>query len=374
MQLRHILSRHWRSIVFLLVLAIFFILVYNLRSVLLPFIIGLLIAYILRPVVLWLEKYTVFPNRMQDQKRSIIVILLFIVIAIFLVLVVSYVVALTVNTVTQIFANASDIISSVTSHISNLLSGIRERLSPDVQTRIDEIVAGASASISDAIKSTVQRTFSLVPATIGFIFGFAALPVFVFYLLKDWEKLRDGLYNGLPRSAAIHTRNIIGIIGRVMGRYLRAELILGTIVGGVTFVALLLMGVNFGLALFLGLLAGFFETVPTLGPWISGFFAAVLILATYPNLIFWVIGLFLVVQLLENNLLVPRIQGQAQNIHPALSLLLLVLGAYFAGLWGIILAIPLTATVVRIFQYTEDAARYEDHLPLLHHDPAIFEK
>jgi predicted PurR-regulated permease PerM len=139
-------------------------------------------------------------------------------------------------------------------------------------------------------------------------------------------------------------------------------------------VALLAMGVNFGLALFLGLLAGFFETVPTLGPWISGFFAAVLILATYPDLFLWVIGLFLIVQLLENNLLVPRIQGQAQHIHPALSLLLLILGAYFAGLWGIVLAIPLTATIIQIFHYTEDAARYEDHLPLLHHDPAIFEK
>ena len=374
MQIRHILTRHWQSVIFLIVLVAFFLVVYNLRSVLLPFMVGLLIAYILRPVVLWLEKYTVFPAWLQKQKRSIVVILIFVILAIFLVLIVTYTVALIVNTITQIFADAGDIVNTVTSYFSNLLKGIREHLSPDIRARIDEIVAGTSNNISDAVKNTIQRSFSLVPATIGFIFGFAALPVFVFYLLKDWEKLRDGIYNGLPRSAAIHTRNILSIIGRVMGRYLRAELVLGTIVGGVTFVALLIMGVNFGLALFLGLVAGFFETVPTLGPWISGFFAAVLILATYPNLVLWVIGLFVIVQLLENNLLVPRIQGQAQQIHPAVSLLLLILGAYFAGLWGIVLAIPLTATIIRIFQYTEDAARYEDHLPLLHHDPNIFEK
>ncbi|PPD59004.1 AI-2E family transporter [Dehalogenimonas etheniformans] len=374
MQIRHILSRHWRSVVFFVCLIVFSVVVYKLRSVLLPFMIGLLIAYILRPVVLWLEKYTLFPTWLQKQKRAIIVLILFIFIAIFLVIVVTYTVALTANTVSQLFANAGDIINSVTSHLSNWLNGLREHLSPEIRARIDDIVAGASTSVSDAVKNTFQRSISLVPATIGFIFGFAIMPVFVFYLLKDWEKIRDGIYKELPAAASIHTRNILGIVGRVLGRYLRAELVLGSIVGGVTFIALLIMGVNFPLALFLGLLAGFFEAVPTIGPWISGFFAAVLILATYPELIFWVIGLFLVVQLLENNLLVPRIQGDAQRIHPALSLVLLILGAYFAGLWGIILAIPLTATIIRIFQYTEDAARFEDHLPLRHHDPAIFEK
>ncbi len=374
MQLRHILTRHWRSIVLLLIIAAFFLVVYDLRSVLLPFLIGLLIAYILRPVVLWLEKYTLFPAWLQKQKRPIIIAIIFIILAIFAVVVVAYTVALTINTITQILANPTDLIKDFTGYFSNLLNGIRTHLSPDIQTRIDEIFAGASTNISDAVKSTIQRTFSMVPATIGFIFGFAALPVFIFYLLKDWEKLRDGLYNGLPRSAAIHTRNILSIIGLVMGRYLRAELILGTIVGSVTFVALIIMRVDFGLALFLGLLAGFFETVPTFGPWISGFFAVVLILPKYDHLFWWVLGLFIVVQVLENNLLVPRIQGHAQRIHPAVALVLLILGAYFAGLWGIILAIPLTGTVIQIFRYTEDAARYEDHLPLLHHDPVIFEK
>ncbi|APV44444.1 putative PurR-regulated permease PerM [Dehalogenimonas formicexedens] len=374
MQLRHILRRHWRSILFFIALIAFSVVVYKLRSVLLPFMIGLFMAYVLRPVVLWLEKYTIFPAWLQKQKRAIIVLILFVFIAIFLAIVVTYAVALTANTVSQIFANAGDIINSVTSHLANWLNGVREHLSPEIRARIDDIFAGASTNVSDAVKTTLQRSISLVPTTIGFIFGFAILPVFVFYLLKDWEKIRDGIYRELPQGASIHARNILGIIGKVLGRYLQAELILGSIVGGVTFIALLIMGVNFPLALFLGLLAGFFEAVPTIGPWISGFFAAVLILATYPDLVFWVIGLFLVVQLLENNLLVPRIQGNAQHIHPAVSLLLLILGAYFAGLWGIILAIPLTATIIRIYQYTEDAARFEDHLPLRHHDPAIFEK
>ena len=61
--------------------------------------------------------------------------------------------------------------------------------------------------------------------------------------------------------------------------------------------------------------------------------------------------LFVGVQLLENMLLVPRIQGGYLRINPAIAILLLVLGAYIAGFWGLLLAVPLTATVVELYRY-----------------------
>lgn len=374
MQIRHVITHHWRAIVFLVILIALFVVVYTLRSVLLPFMLGLLIAYILHPAVIWLEKVTIFPARLQKHKRTVIVILMLLTLLILLILVASYMVATLVNTANQLLANASDIFAAVTNYFSNLLENLRAQFSPDIQARIDEFIGDASGDITGAIQNLVSKSITLIPTTIGFIFGFAALPMFLFYILKDWERLRDGLYHGLPRGAAVHTRNILSIVSTVLGRYLRAQLLLGSIVGSVTFISLLLMKVNFGLALLLALLAGFFEMVPTIGPWLSGIFAAIIILATYPDLILWVIGLFLMIQLLENNLLVPRIQGQMLHIHPAIALVLLVLGAYLAGLWGIILAVPLAATIIQIFRYTDDAARMEDHLPLLHHDAAIFEK
>ncbi|TFG45457.1 MAG: AI-2E family transporter [Dehalococcoidia bacterium] len=166
----------------------------------------------------------------------------------------------------------------------------------------------------------------------------------------------------------------MNIISNMLGRYLRAQLLLGSIVGSLSFIGLLLMNIDFGLALLLALTAGIFEMVPTIGPWISGIFAVIIILATYPDLILWVMALFLMIQLLENNLLVPRVQGQLLHIHPAIALLLLVLGAYMAGIWGILLAVPLAATIVQIFRYTNDIARMEDNRPLLHYDPKTFER
>ncbi len=70
--------------------------------------------------------------------------------------------------------------------------------------------------------------------------------------------------------------------------------------------------------------------------------------------------LFLFVQLLENNLLVPRIQGAYLRVHPAIAIVLLVLGAYIAGFWGLLLAIPLTATIVEIYKYVRENVRVEE--------------
>ena len=335
---------------------------------------GLLIAYILHPAILWLEKVIPFPQKIQKYKRPIIVSVVLLVLAVLIALVASYMIALLINTVSQLLNNASDIFKAVTGYFSNALESIRSQFSPDIQARIDEFVADASREIGNAIQNLTVKSITLIPNNIGVIFGFAALPAFLFYLLKDWERLRDGMYRGFTHETAIHTRNILAIIGLVMGRFLRAQLLLGSIVGSLSFIGLLLMRVNIGLALVLGIVAGIFEMVPSIGPWISGLFAVLIILATYPALVLWVIGLFLMIQLLENNLLVPRIEGQMLQIHPAIALMLLVLGAYIAGLWGILLVLPLTATIIQIFRYTYDAARFEDHLPLLYHDTAIFEK
>ncbi|MFC1985034.1 AI-2E family transporter, partial [Chloroflexota bacterium] len=188
------------------------------------------------------------------------------------------------------------------------------------------------------------------PATIGFIFGLASLPIFLFYVLKDWGKLSEGFYSSLPSWAIEHTKNIISIIDKVLGRYIRAQLLLGFIVGYLAFVSLLFLGVPF--APVLGIFAGVTELIPILGPWLSGAVAVIVTLAVEPEKAIWVALIFLGIQLMENTLLVPRIQGAYLRIHPAVVIVLLVLGAYIAGFWGLIIVVPLTATIVQVYKYT----------------------
>ena len=107
------------------------------------------------------------------------------------------------------------------------------------------------------------------------------------------------------------------------------------------------MGVPF--ALVLGIIAGITELVPIIGPWIGAIAGVLVTLATAPHLVPWVILLYLGVQLLENILLVPRIQGESLNLHPAAIILTIVVASNYFGIWGIILGPPLVALFKEMF-------------------------
>jgi len=100
-----------------------------------------------------------------------------------------------------------------------------------------------------------------------------------------------------------------------------------------------------------GIFAAFTELIPTIGPWIGGAAGVLVTWAAAPEKIIWVIALYVGIQLLENIFLAPRIQGQFMHINPALILVLLALGAYLAGFWGMLLIVPVTATIVEIYRY-----------------------
>jgi len=117
---------------------------------------------------------------------------------------------------------------------------------------------------------------------------------------------------------------------------------------------LLLLRVPF--APMLAIVAAATELVPTIGPWIGAAVAIVVTLAVAPSKVIGVAILFLAVQLLEIVFLVPRIQSHYMKLHPSIVIVLLVLGAYVAGFWGLLLAVPLTAIVVEVYRYFGRAA------------------
>jgi predicted PurR-regulated permease PerM len=191
-----------------------------------------------------------------------------------------------------------------------------------------------------------------IPSTFSTILGFAVLPFFLFYIMKDSERLKKGVASALTPRIAEHARNIVTIVERVLGRYIRAQIMLGVIVAYFSFIGLWLLKAPFPLAL--ALLAGVTELIPTLGPWIGGGVAVIVTLAMAPGKAIWVAVLFIGVQLVENNLLVPKIQSAYLHIHPAIMILLLVFGAYIAGIWGLLIVGPLVATLVEIFKYVRE--------------------
>ncbi|MEX0594723.1 MAG: AI-2E family transporter [Patescibacteria group bacterium] len=187
---------------------------------------------------------------------------------------------------------------------------------------------------------------TLFTKTVGVINGLVAVAtvlVLAFYLLLEEEGLKR-IYKGvLPvntyEDLAETTRKIAGRLGA----WLRGQLLLMVIVGAAVTVGLLIVGSPY--ALTLGVWAGITEAIPIVGPWIGAIPGVVVGLADSTLQGFLTLLVYLVVQQLEGNILVPKIMSRAVGLNPVIVIVAILIGGKLYGLMGVLLAVPLAATI-----------------------------
>ena len=346
-------KRQWRLIIVILGIIIIFLLLYVFRSVMLPFICGLVLAYLLYPIVSWLERRLPGKSRWLSARRASLIAGLFIIILVVVGLFTFYIITGVVSSFSILLKNAPQYFSEGLQTLRGWLEGFQRWLPPEIQQQVGGSSQDVGTILGNALRSAFGKGISYISSSFGLILGFVALPVFLFYVLKDWEKLSSGFYSAFSPQMAEHVRGVVAVIDKVLGRWIRAQLVLSAVVAVMSFIGLAALGIT--LAPALAVLQGIMEFVPILGPWIGGAVGVIVTLAIAPEKVIGVAVVYLAVQLLENIFLVPRIHGGYLKIHPAMILVLLPLGAYIAGLWGIILVVPLTATVVEIYKYVRQS-------------------
>jgi predicted PurR-regulated permease PerM len=345
----NIFKRQWRLLTFVLGVIVTFLLIYVFRTVLLPFVVGLVLAYLLFPVISWIERKLPAQGRWLSARRASLITLIFIVILALVGVLTFFIIIGVVNSFSILVKNAPQYFSEGLRTLQEWLQGFQQWFPPETQKQVGNIVGEVGTALGNAMKSAFIKGVSYVPNTFSLILGFVSLPIFLFYILKDWEKLTNGFYSAFSPQMVVHARGMASIINKVLGRWIRAQLVLSTAVAVVVFIGLAALGIT--LAPALAFLQGVMEFIPILGPWIGGAVGVIVVLAIAPEKAIWVAVVYLVAQLSENLFLVPRIQGSYLRIHPAFILILLPLGSYIAGVWGIILVVPLTATIIEIYSY-----------------------
>jgi predicted PurR-regulated permease PerM len=344
--------------VFVLGLVFIFWLLWVLRSVLLPFIVGFILAYLLLPIIRWVEKHLHGVGkkpRLAALKRISIILIVYLLSLAVIGLLIFYIITLIAHAIGNLTQDLSQIIPNGLDTIQQWLKSIPLLSNPTIQDNIDVYIAKAAAALPSILIQFLTRGIKVVQTSVGTILGFAIMPVFIFFILKDWSSLRDKFFTSLPLWMRTHTENIFSILQNVVVRYIRGQLLLGLVVGTCVYILLLILKIPFALPL--AVFAGITELVPMIGPWLGGAMGVVVTLATAPEKVIWVALGYLAIQLLENNLLVPKIQGSQMEIHPAFIMVLSVLGAYFAGILGFIIVLPLTMAFLRIFKYLRDSTR-----------------
>jgi len=342
-------KRYRALITFLLILAAIFVLAYIFRSELLPFIIGLIFAYLLLPLIKWAEQRLPPKNKWMSAKRIFLIIFAFILGISLLVGFIVYFYYGVRDVVSDVINKTPEYISTIQNNLESWYMSIFEVIPPQYQQQISDFFSSVNNEVGKALQVIFSTGIGTVPRTVGLIAGFLALPFFLFFILKDAESLKTSFYDLLPKTLTVHTQNIFTIIDNVVGKYIRAQLLLGFVVAILVFIGLSILGIK--LAPVLAIFAGIMELIPTVGPWISGILGVLLILAIDPSKFIPAIIVYVAANLLENLLLVPRIQGGFLRINPAILMVGLVLGASLGGIWGMVLAGPLIALALEIYKY-----------------------
>lgn len=170
--------------------------------------------------------------------------------------------------------------------------------------------------------------------------------VITFYLLLERKDLDKYLALLLGKDKTSKVSQMLNEIERRLGGWVRGELVLMIAVGTLTYVGLTILGVD--IALPLALIAGVLEIVPNIGPIISAIPAVLVALIIHPFTALATAALYFLVQILENNLLVPKVMQKAVGVNPLISILGLLMGLETAGPAGAVLAIPLIIVIQAI--------------------------
>ena len=333
-------NRPWLLAVAAVLLVVFAVL-YFMGTVLLVLGLSLVIAYVLLPVVRLLERGMPWRHNRPGLALGVAVAVIYLAALALLAGFLITVIPPSVEQGQQFAEDFPSFLKDARVTIEGWADRYADVVPQNARDQIEEALADAGDIVGSTAWNVVKQTLGVITGSFSFVLALATAPVLVFYLMKDSSVITRSLRAPFPAAMRPYFRDIMAIADRTMGGYIRGQLTLGLIVGTTVAVGLLLLGVPF--AVILGIVAGLTELVPIIGPWIGGAVGVLVTLATEPDKILWVILLYLLIQVLENTLLVPRIQAQTLNLHPIAVILIITVGSQYFGLWGVILGPPLVA-------------------------------
>ncbi|MFV9505594.1 MAG: AI-2E family transporter [Oscillochloridaceae bacterium umkhey_bin13] len=327
-------------------------------SALTPFLMGVVLAYLFLP----------FVNRLERRMpRWAAILVVYIVVISLVITFFAFLMPPLIDQLGQLIRALPDIptiqrwINLLVDEYRTLLDNLPEGMQEEIQSILAGIVTQAANTLRTNFVSYLQDvgTFLLdsvlsVVNTVSFLLGFFLIPFWLFYVLMDQRMGREQLNNLLPPWLRTDFWSVITIVDYDFSGYLRGQLILGLAVGsaaGIGLTILNLFGLEIPYVLLLAVIAGVTELIPIIGPILGSIPAIILGFMDSPTTGLAVLILYIGIQQLENNFLVPRIVGDSVGLHPAILMLLLVVCAQVFGVIGAILSAPVGAVSRDIFSY-----------------------
>ena len=317
---KYVLNNHFLVTLLLVALGMFLL---QIKGIILTVLLSYIIMAALNPFVRTLRSYRV--------PKIIAIVLVYAIVIAFIVLLVIPILPFFISQVQALFKAIPGYVNAASQAL-----GIQVN-----QSQINSVISPVASSIG-------QNALSFTSKVFGGIFSVITLFILSFYMLVDRQRIgRD-----LPTLFPVHYQQklilTVHLVEEKLGYWLRGQVVLSLTIGVITWLALTILGIPFALPL--AILAGFLEIIPTLGPIIAAIPATIVALAISPVMALSVIAVYIVIQLTENNFLVPKIMQKAVGLNPVVIIIAILVGSNLFGVIGALLSIPFVSAAIIVFR------------------------
>ena len=335
----------------LILAAGFLFFLYLLLPVLAPFLVAAILAYICDPLV---DKLSISGYKNVQFGRTVSTVLVMLGI-----------IAIVILLILIIFPLLQKQSLLIVERLPSMIDKLRATVEPWLQSKLGISLAIDSAQIQDIITKNWKTAGSILGdilktagtnsmALIGILANILLLPVVLFYLLRDWDDLIAGISNLIPRDLIAKTTEIANEIDQMLAEFLRGQLTVMLLMSVFYCVGLWLAGLDNALPI--GIIAGLLNFVPYLGPALGmglALLVGALQFSSFSQIV-PVLAVFGIGQLIESNVITPKLVGERIGLHPVVVIFALLAGGQLFGFAGVLLALPVAATIAVALQHTKD--------------------
>ncbi len=357
------------SLLFVTILLVFIILkresfssfINTIGTVLRPVIIGLVLAYLCNPIFRLFERKLIFKVRPYGFRRALSLLFTYIVLGLIFLILLMLIVPQLIDSIIDFFGNYENLINTTLEKVNGLIQKLNTSLDFSIPTLQIESIQASIGTLIDNLDidvflkklinlSTITSVWNVIAEVIyvvmDVIFG-----VFIsIYILASKEKqyaqimrIRKALFNG---SLNERITNICTIADQSFGGFIRGKMLDSSIVGVLVYIIISIMNVPY--ALLIAVVIGITDFVPVIGPFIGVIPSAVIILLTDPIKVIPFLLCILIVQQIDGNIIAPKILGEHTGVSSlCVMIAITVMGAIW-GLAGMVLGVPLFATILEI--------------------------
>jgi predicted PurR-regulated permease PerM len=298
-----------------------------LKTVLLPFIIAVIISYVLNPVV----------NLLHERKvpRTIAILLIY---SLFILSVTVVIMNLIPMFVTQL-NELNEHLPEFSMRAQSLMDGVNRNSMVPESVRIginDAILQG-----QDQLARSITGFISRIGATINAVFMVFVVPFLAFYILKDFQLIEKTVLTFVPTSHRRRTIRLLTDIDKALGNYIRGQFLVCIIIGTFAYIGYWLIGLPY--PLLLAALVSVFNIIPYVGPFFGAAPALLVASTVSVEMMLLVVLVNLICQTLEGNVVSPQVVGRSLHLHPLMIIFALLVGGELGGIAGLILAVPMFA-------------------------------